>query len=66
LKPVGFLFVSDDGAVAYSPAGWPMKGFNLIGQIYGDVNACRAAKLHGSEPETDNTNQQFESLAKSE
>ncbi|EFF1407444.1 DUF551 domain-containing protein [Escherichia coli] len=49
LKPVGFLFVSDDGAVAYSPAGWPMKGFNLIGPIYGDVNACRAAMLQ-SEP----------------
>lgn len=63
LKPVGFLFVSDDGAVAYSPAGCPMKGFNLIGPIYGDVNAYRAAKLHGSEPETDNTNQQFESLS---
>lgn len=47
LKPVGFLFVSDDGAVAYSPADWPMKGFNLIGQIYGDVNACRAAMLQG-------------------
>nr|EKU1833500.1 DUF551 domain-containing protein [Escherichia coli] len=45
LKPVGFLFVSDDGAVAYSPAGCPMKGFNLIGPIYGDVNACRAAML---------------------
>ena len=45
LKPVGFLFVSDDGAVAYSPAGLPMKGFNLIGPIYGDVNACRAAML---------------------
>ncbi len=45
LKPVGFLFVSDDGSVAYSPAGWPMKGFNLIGPIYGDVNACRSAML---------------------
>lgn len=45
LKQVGFLFVSDDGSVAYSPAGWPMKGFNLIGPIYGDVNACRAAML---------------------
>ncbi|HDY1715487.1 TPA: DUF551 domain-containing protein [Escherichia coli] len=45
LKPVGFLFVSDDGAVAYSPAGWPMKGFNLICPIYGDVNAYRAAML---------------------
>lgn len=50
LKPVGFLFVSDDGAVAYSPADWPMKGFNLIGQIYGDLNACRAAMLQGSQP----------------
>ncbi|EPR9282022.1 hypothetical protein ACU9PU_000914 [Escherichia coli] len=50
LKPVGFLFVSDDGSVAYSPAGWPMKGFNLIGPIYGDVNACRAAMLQGAEP----------------
>lgn len=52
LKPVGFLFVSDDGAVAYSPAGLPMKGFNLIGPIYGDVNACRAAMLQGAEPVT--------------
>ncbi|MCS3490501.1 hypothetical protein [Enterobacter sp. SLBN-59] len=49
LKPVGFLFVSDDGAVAYSPADWPMEGFNLIGQIYGDVNACRAAMLQGAD-----------------
>lgn len=49
LKPVGFLFVSDDGAVAYSPADWPMKGFNLIGQIYGDLNACRAAMLQGAD-----------------
>ncbi|MEQ3425750.1 hypothetical protein [Citrobacter braakii] len=53
LKPVGFLFVSDDGAVAYSPAGLPMKGFNLIGPIYGDVNACRAAMLQaGNSPVT--------------
>lgn len=49
LKPVGFLFVSDDGSVAYSPADWPMKGFNLIGQIYGDLNACRAAMLQGAD-----------------
>ena len=27
-------------------------------------NACRAAMLQGSEPETDNTNQQFESLSR--
>lgn len=53
LKPVGFLFVSDDGAVAYSPAGLPMKGFNLIGPIYGDVNACRSAMLQaGNSPAT--------------
>lgn len=52
LKPVGFLFVADDGAVAYSPADWPMKGFNLIGQIYGDVNACCAAMIQGDEPVT--------------
>ncbi|EFL4444643.1 hypothetical protein AB680_000118 [Escherichia coli] len=52
LKPVGFLFVSDDGSVAYSPAGWPMKGFNLIGPIYGDVNACRAAMLQSDGPLT--------------
>lgn len=29
-------------------------------------NACRAAMLHGSEPETDTTNQQFESLSRGE
>lgn len=29
-------------------------------------NSCRAAMLQGDEPVTDNTNQQFESLAKSE
>lgn len=53
LKPVGFLFVSDDGAVAYSPADWPMKGFNLIGKIYGDLNASRAATLQvGNSPVT--------------
>lgn len=44
LKSVGFLFVSNDGAVAYSPADWTMKGFKLIGQIYGDANTCRATK----------------------
>lgn len=27
-------------------------------------NACRAAMLHGAEPVTDNTNQQFESLSR--
>ena len=27
-------------------------------------NACRSAMLHGSEPVTDNTNQQFESLSR--
>lgn len=60
LKPVGFLFVSDDGSVAYSPADWPMKGFNLIGQIYGDLNACRAAMLQGAEPVTTANKMPFE------
>ena len=38
LKPVGYLFVSDQGAVSYSPTNWGMPGFRLIGQIYGDMN----------------------------
>ncbi|SWX55461.1 Eaa1 [Klebsiella pneumoniae] len=38
LKPVGYLFVSDQGAVAYSPTNWGMPGFRLIGQIYGDMS----------------------------
>ncbi|MGU5751043.1 DUF551 domain-containing protein [Klebsiella pneumoniae] len=38
LKPVGYLFVSDQGAVAYSPTNWGMPGFRLVGQIYGDMN----------------------------
>ncbi len=38
LKPVGYLFVSDQGAVAYSPTEWGMHGFRLIGQIYGDMS----------------------------
>ncbi|WP_200617575.1 hypothetical protein [Klebsiella variicola] len=38
LKPVGYLFVSDQGAIAYSPANWGMPGFRLIGQIYGDID----------------------------
>ncbi|HAS0712939.1 TPA: DUF551 domain-containing protein [Enterobacter hormaechei subsp. steigerwaltii] len=49
LKPVVFLFVAEDGAVAYSPTDWPMEGFNLIGQIYGDLNASRAAMLQGAD-----------------
>lgn len=49
LKPIGFLFSSEDGGVTYSPSIWPIEGFNLIGQIYGDVNACRAAMLQGGE-----------------
>lgn len=38
LKPVGYLFVSDQGVVAYSPTNWGMPDFRLIGQIYGDMN----------------------------
>lgn len=49
LKPVGFLFVVEDGAVAYSPTDWPMEGFNLIGQIYGDLNASRVDMPQGSD-----------------
>ncbi|WP_207781696.1 hypothetical protein [Enterobacter hormaechei] len=48
LKPVGFLFVAEDGSVAYSPTDWPMEGFNLIGQIYGDLNAGRVDMLQGA------------------
>lgn len=45
LKPIGYLFVSDQGAVAYSPTDWGMAGFNLAGQIFGNIDACRAAML---------------------
>ncbi|MCP6701062.1 DUF551 domain-containing protein [Klebsiella pneumoniae] len=38
MKPVGYLFVSEQGAIAYSPTNWGMPGFRLIGQIYGDID----------------------------
>ncbi|MFA1658093.1 DUF551 domain-containing protein [Klebsiella quasipneumoniae] len=38
MKPVGYLFVSEQGAIAYSPANWGVPGFRLIGQIYGDID----------------------------
>lgn len=38
MKPVGYLFVSDQGAIAYSPTDWGMPGFRLAGQIYGDID----------------------------
>ncbi|HHR1258779.1 TPA: hypothetical protein ACS3BS_001008 [Klebsiella michiganensis] len=38
LKPVGYLFVSDQGAIVYSPTDWGMPGFRLVGQIYGDID----------------------------
>lgn len=38
LKPVGYLFVSDQGAIAYSPADWGVPGFRLAGQIFGDID----------------------------
>ncbi|HBY7141313.1 TPA: hypothetical protein MI591_07630 [Klebsiella pneumoniae] len=38
MKPVGYLFVSEQGAIAYSPTNWGMPGFRLIGQIYGDMS----------------------------
>lgn len=37
MKTVGYLFVSEQGAIAYSPTNWGMPGFRLIGQIYGDI-----------------------------
>ncbi|MEL0413651.1 DUF551 domain-containing protein [Klebsiella oxytoca] len=37
LKPVGYLFVSGQGAIAYSPTDWGMPGFKLAGQIFGDI-----------------------------
>lgn len=38
LKPVGYLFVSDQGAIAYSPTDWGAPGFKLAGQIFGDID----------------------------
>ncbi|MGR5951167.1 hypothetical protein ACT9TU_22925 [Raoultella planticola] len=38
LKPVGYLFVSGYGAIAYSPTDWGMPGFKLAGQIFGDID----------------------------
>ncbi|WP_227365103.1 DUF551 domain-containing protein [Klebsiella pneumoniae] len=38
MKPVGYLFVSEQGVIAYSPTNWGMPGFRLIGQIYGDID----------------------------
>ncbi|HHA0057032.1 TPA: hypothetical protein ACOEVN_005485, partial [Klebsiella pneumoniae] len=38
LNPVGYLFVSEQGAIAYSPTDWGMPGFKLAGQIFGDID----------------------------
>lgn len=38
LKPVGYLFVSDQGAITYSPTDWGMPGFRLAGQIFGNID----------------------------
>lgn len=38
LKPVGYLFISDQGAIVYSPTDWGMPGFRLVGKIYGDID----------------------------
>ncbi|HBW1035087.1 DUF551 domain-containing protein [Klebsiella quasipneumoniae] len=38
LKPVGYLFVSGQGAIAYSPTDYGMPGFKLAGQIFGDID----------------------------
>lgn len=45
MNPVGYLFVSGKGEIAYSPVNWPMHGFELAGKIYGDIDQCRAAML---------------------
>lgn len=37
LKHVGYLFISPEGGVVYSPSGFGMKGFTCAGKIYGDV-----------------------------
>lgn len=47
LKQVGYLFVSEQGAVVYSPTDWGMDGFSLVGQIFGDIAPHRAAMLQG-------------------
>lgn len=38
MKPVGYLFVSDQGEIAYSPTNWGMHGFRLAGQIFGNID----------------------------
>lgn len=67
LKSVGFLFVSDDGAVAYSPTDWSADGFNLIGPIYGNANVCRGMTGPVIEPykppENSFTNEELEGMA---
>lgn len=50
-----FEYIANKFQVSISDAQWVLVGWN----------ACRDAMLQCSEPETDNTNQQFESLAKS-
>lgn len=54
LKPVGYLFVSDQGAIAYSPTDWGMPGFNLAGQIFGDIDvkeqSAPVAVIQSSKP----------------
>lgn len=51
MKPVGYLFVSEQGAIAYSPTNWGMPGFRLIGQIYGDIDV-ESQPAPASEPIT--------------
>ena len=49
-----FEYIADKFQVSISDAQWILVGWN----------ACRDAMLQCSEPETDNTNQQFESLSR--
>lgn len=63
-------------SIVADPRALPRRKEWISGQQYSYVllenveamvdDACRTAMLHGSEPETDNTNQQSESLDKSE
>lgn len=49
-----FEYIANKFQVSISDAQWILVGWN----------ACRAAMLQDSEPVTDNTNQQFESLSR--
>lgn len=82
LAMAAVCYINETGTVNRNggkPWGWPWDASwwkpnarrrNLVkagALILAEIERIdRTAMLHGSEPETDNTNQQFESLAKSE